>query len=241
MVRPQKCRTVSALPGVTYFKPAGIPLRFLKEVHLSVEQAEALRLKDIEGLEQIQAAVRMGVSRPTFQRVLTSARKRVADALLNGKAIRIEGGNFQVVPVALCCHDDQNVTCKNKGGRFMKYAMPVSGSRLMSHFGQANEFMLMDVDQDGRVVRKETIAVTPHSCGTLPGELAKRGVSVVLAGGMGMGPRMAFQQSNIEVVLGVTEPDPEKAAVAYANHTLENGVNVCEHGDTICDNTKTHA
>ena len=117
----------------------------------------------------------------------------------------------------------------------MKYAMPVSSSRLMPHFGQANEFMLLDVDQDGRVARKDTIKVTPHSCGTLPGELAKHGVSVVLAGGMGMGPRMAFQQSNIEVVLGVTELDPEKAVVAHANHTLENGVNVCDHGDTICD------
>jgi predicted Fe-Mo cluster-binding NifX family protein len=117
----------------------------------------------------------------------------------------------------------------------MKYAMPVSNSRLMSHFGQADEFMLLDVGQDGVVAKKETIKVTPHSCGALPGELAQRGVGVVLAGGMGMGPRMAFQQSNIEVVLGVTELDPEKAVVAHANHTLENGVNICDHGDTICD------
>ena len=117
----------------------------------------------------------------------------------------------------------------------MKYAMPVSGSRLMSHFGQASEFMLLDVDQDGRVARKETIRVTPHSCGTLPGELAKRGVGVVLAGGIGMGPRMAFQQSNIDVVLGVTELDPEKAVAAHANHSLKSGYNVCDHGDTICD------
>ena len=121
----------------------------------------------------------------------------------------------------------------------MKYAMPVSENQLMSHFGQANEFMLLDVDKNGRVSKKETIKVTPHSCGTLPGELAKRGVSVVLAGGMGMGPRMAFQQNNIEVVLGVSEPDPEKAVIAYVNHTLENGANVCEHGDTICDHTKS--
>jgi uncharacterized protein len=239
MVRPQKCRTVSALPDVTYFKPAGIPLRDLEEVCLSVEEAEALRLKDLEGLEQEQGAEKMNISRPTFQRVLASARQKVADALLNGKAIRIEGGNFQVIPVTPSCLDKQNITYKNKGGRFMKYAMPVSGNRLMSHFGQANEFMLLDVDQDGRVVKKETITVTPHSCGTLPGELAKRGVSVVLAGGMGMGPRMAFQQSNIEVVLGVTEPDPETAVVAYVNHTLETGVNACEHGDTVCDHTKS--
>jgi predicted DNA-binding protein (UPF0251 family)/predicted Fe-Mo cluster-binding NifX family protein len=238
MSRPFKCRRVEYLPDVNYFKPAGIPLRDLEEVCMSVEEAEALRLKDLEGLEQEQGAEKMNVSRPTFQRVLASARQKVADALLNGKAIRIEGGNFQAMTVTLGSHKEQKITGKDKGGELMKYAMPVSGSRLMSHFGQANEFMLLEVGRDGRVTSKETIPVTPHSCGTLPGELAKRGVSVVLAGGMGMGPRMAFQQSNIEVVLGVTEPDPEKAVVAHVNHTLENGANVCEHGDTICDHTK---
>jgi len=82
------------MPDVTYFKPAGIPLRALKEVRLSVEEAEAIRLKDLEGLDQEQGAARMNISRPTFQRVLTSGRQKMAEALLNGKAIRIEGGNF---------------------------------------------------------------------------------------------------------------------------------------------------
>jgi predicted DNA-binding protein (UPF0251 family) len=94
MPRPQKCRRVAFLPNVTYFKPAGIPLRALEEVRLSVEEAEAIRLKDIEGLEQEQGAERMNISRPTFQRVLASGRRKIADALLNGKAVRIEGGNF---------------------------------------------------------------------------------------------------------------------------------------------------
>jgi predicted Fe-Mo cluster-binding NifX family protein len=117
----------------------------------------------------------------------------------------------------------------------MKYAVPVSSNQLMSHFGMATEFMLLDLDQKGGIARKETIQVQAHSCHTLPAELAKRGVGVVLAGGMGMGPRMAFQQSNITVVLGVTESNPEKAVTAHANHTLKNGANVCEHGDEICD------
>jgi len=103
MSRPFKCRRVAFMPGVTYFKPAGIPLRSLEEVRLSVEEAEALRLKELEGLEQEQGAEKMNISRQTFQRVLASARQKVADALLNGKAIRIEGGNFEISPRRFHC------------------------------------------------------------------------------------------------------------------------------------------
>ena len=96
MSRPPKCRRVSFLPQATYFKPAGIPLRVLDEVQLSVEEAEAMRLKDLEGLEQEEGAEKMNISRPTFQRVLALGRQKIADALLNGKAIRIEGGSFEM-------------------------------------------------------------------------------------------------------------------------------------------------
>ena len=98
MSRPIKWRRVAFIPEATYFKPAGIPMRVLEEVHLSVEEAEAVRLKDLEGLEQEQGAEKMNISRPTFQRVLGAARQKIADALLNGKAIRIEGGNFEMAP-----------------------------------------------------------------------------------------------------------------------------------------------
>ena len=66
MARPFKCRRVAFMPGVTYFKPAGIPLRDLEEIRLSVEEAEALRLKELEGLEQEQGAEKMSISRQTF-------------------------------------------------------------------------------------------------------------------------------------------------------------------------------
>ena len=96
MPRPIKWRRVDSVPRITFFKPAGIPLHALEEVHLSIEEAEAIRLRDLEGLEQEECARKMNISRPTFHRVLESARKKLADALLNGKAIRIEGGNFEM-------------------------------------------------------------------------------------------------------------------------------------------------
>jgi predicted DNA-binding protein (UPF0251 family) len=89
-------RRVDFLPKITYFKPAGVPLIHLQEVRLSIEEAESIRLKEIEALEQDACARKMSVSRPTFARILLSARQKMADALLNGKAIRIEGGNYEM-------------------------------------------------------------------------------------------------------------------------------------------------
>jgi len=106
VARPFKCRRVAFVPGVTFFKPAGIPLRALEEVQLTVEEAEAIRLKDLEGLEQEEGAEKMSISRPTFQRILASARRKIAYALLNGKAIRIEGGNFEISPCCFRCAND---------------------------------------------------------------------------------------------------------------------------------------
>jgi predicted DNA-binding protein (UPF0251 family) len=94
------------MPEVTFFKPAGIPLAHLEEILLSVEEAEAIRLRDLEGLEQEECARKMLISRPTFHRVLGSARKKLADALLNGKAIRIEGGNFEMAIRRYKCGED---------------------------------------------------------------------------------------------------------------------------------------
>lgn len=96
MPRPRLCRRVCFEPGVTYFKPAGIPIVDLEESTLTIDEFEAVRLKDLEGLEQEKAAEMMNISQPTFHRMISSARKKIADAIVNGKAIRIEGGVFQM-------------------------------------------------------------------------------------------------------------------------------------------------
>jgi predicted DNA-binding protein (UPF0251 family)/predicted Fe-Mo cluster-binding NifX family protein len=103
MPRPKKICKVAFLPNATYFKPAGIPLRLLGEVSISIEEAESLRLRDIESLDQEQCAKYMNVSRATYQRILESARKKVALGLLGGKAIKIEGGAFELEEPQCCC------------------------------------------------------------------------------------------------------------------------------------------
>lgn len=94
MARPTKWRKIENIPTVPYFVPAETGIEEVEENILLLEEIEAVRLKDLEGLEQTECAQHMEVSRPTFQRILLSAREKIADSLINGKAIHIEGGNY---------------------------------------------------------------------------------------------------------------------------------------------------
>ncbi len=97
MPRPRQCRRVARLPQATFYKPRGVPLRMLEQVALTVDELEAIRLADLEGLYQEKAAQRMNVSRQTFGRILEAARQKVADVLVNGKVLLIEGGSVELV------------------------------------------------------------------------------------------------------------------------------------------------
>lgn len=103
MPRPHKHRVVDHVPGCRYFRPGRHRPGDSGEVNLFWEELEALRLKDLEGLDQAQAAERMEVSRPTFQRILRSARSKVAQALIDGLTIRVNGGHFRIAPRTLHC------------------------------------------------------------------------------------------------------------------------------------------
>jgi predicted DNA-binding protein (UPF0251 family) len=85
------CRKVSCDVTAKYFKPQGIPMRDLEEIAMELDEIEAIRLADLEGLYQVDAAARMGVSRQTFGNIIARAHKKVASALLCGKALRIAG------------------------------------------------------------------------------------------------------------------------------------------------------
>ena len=99
MPRPHHCRRIQAQPHVAVFEPAGVPSHALETVTMTLDEFEAVRLADREGLYQAQAAEQMGVSRPTFGRIIASARRKIADMLVHGHALAIEGG-----PVAADTH-----------------------------------------------------------------------------------------------------------------------------------------
>ena len=121
MARPRQCRCVGFMPSSTYFKPRGIPLSILEEVILTVDEFEAIRLADLEGLYQEEAAVKMRVSRQTFGRIIEGARKKIADVLINGKALRIQGGDISIEELRL-------LRCRNCRKYFDRENVPVPGA-----------------------------------------------------------------------------------------------------------------
>ncbi len=106
MSRPVKCRHVQCHPDAVYFKPRAVPLCDLEKLVLTYDELEALRLADLEGLYQEDAAARMQISRQTFGNIVKTAHRKVADALVNGKAIRIEGGVCSVAKKEVFICDD---------------------------------------------------------------------------------------------------------------------------------------
>jgi predicted DNA-binding protein (UPF0251 family)/predicted Fe-Mo cluster-binding NifX family protein len=208
------------MPDVTYFKPAGIPLRVLEEIDLSIEEAEALRLKDLEGLEQEQGAEKMNISRPTFQRVLATARKKVADALLNGKAIKIGGGNFEVACPLLADSSSNN----KKEKMIMKIAVITDdGNNISQHFGRAQSYIVLNVE-NGKVSARKTRPKAGHQNfhgqphqeagqgqrhGYDAGSQARHAgmadtiadCQVLLAGGMGWGAYDSLKSRGIETII----------------------------------------
>jgi uncharacterized protein len=89
MPRPRKQRRIQGMPEAFFYKPQGVPLRQLETIDLSLEEFEALRLKNVKGLQQVACAQKMHISQSTFQRVLSSALEKISTAIVQGKAIRI--------------------------------------------------------------------------------------------------------------------------------------------------------
>lgn len=96
------CRRIRGNPNCNYFKPAGIPIK--EEINLTLEELESIRLSDHEGIDQIRAAEKMNVSQPTFHRILTEARKKIADTLVNAKSLKIYGGANQMTMKKFKCY-----------------------------------------------------------------------------------------------------------------------------------------
>ncbi|HEX9896313.1 MAG TPA: DUF134 domain-containing protein [Dehalococcoidales bacterium] len=249
MPRPRKCRRVAFLPGTTYFKPAGIPLRELDENLITIDEIEAIRLKDIEDLEQEHCAVKMGISRATFQRTLESARKKIADALLNGKAMKIQGGTFEVTSLRYKGLNDYDNTSQvnsnqNIGVKNMKIAVVTDdGKTICQHFGRAQYYSVITIE-NGKVKSRERrskaghhVAGAEHASQASHGErhgfdanaqASHAGMmanitdcQLVFAGGMGWGAQESLKRAGIAVHMTDVE-NIDEAIQLYIQGKLPN-------------------
>ncbi len=109
MPRPKKIRRVEKLPQFRNFKPTGVKMNNLEEIELKIEELEAIRLKDLEGLHQVDCAKKMNISRQTFQLIIDAARLKVATALIEGKSIHINGGDYVTNTCQYICKE-----CKSR-------------------------------------------------------------------------------------------------------------------------------
>jgi uncharacterized protein len=135
MSRPIKCRRIFCNPDYTYFKPSGIPLIELAEINLALDELEAIRLADKEGLYQEDAASKMKISRQTFGNILNSAHKKIAEFLIEGKALKIEGGIIKIMERHFICYD-----CKNEWLEACETGKPVECPKCKSkNFRRAPE------------------------------------------------------------------------------------------------------
>lgn len=192
MPRPLLNRQVSAVPDVVLFKPAGVPGCELEELTLSLDEYEALRLADYEGLYQEAAALRMGISRQTFGRIVSAARHKLAEALVCGKAIRVAGGKAVVREA-----EEDN----------FKIAVPLNGTRIEMHFGQCETYAIYTIES-GTVTEDEIISCTGrHGCKSgIIAELARIGVRCLLAGNIGEGAVRMLGSFGIQTVRGASGP-----------------------------------
>jgi predicted DNA-binding protein (UPF0251 family)/predicted Fe-Mo cluster-binding NifX family protein len=198
------------------FKPAGVPARDLEEVTLGLDGAEAIRLADLEGLYQDAAAQRMGVSRQTFGRIIEAARRAVADAIINGKRLRIEGGEIVV---------------KEEGERTMKIAVPVRGTDVDGHFGHCEGFSVFTLDEKRAIVGEEAVA-SQAGCGCKSGigaTLAKMGVTHLVAGNMGDGAGRVLASHGISVTRGAAGNARAAVERFAAGQLADSGTGCAEH------------
>lgn len=217
MPRPISERRIGAAMPVRVLKPAGLPLHDLEEVVLGFDEAEALRLADLEGLYQEAAARSMGISRQTFGRIVELAHRKVADALLNGKAIKIEGGE---------------VVIKNRGEHIMKIAVPARDGIVDEHFGHCKEFVVFGTE--GNILAEEGSIPSTEGCGCKSGiasVLAKAGVTHLVAGNMGEGAVRVLASQGIKVVRGASGRARDVAEAFFKGSLVDSGQGCSGHGE----------
>ena len=211
MPRPARCRRIERMPVYRSFSPDDAAAD--ESVRMTVDEFEALRLLDDEGLTQEACASRMNIARTTVTAIYDSARRKIADALVHGKRLLITGGCCEFDPVEL----DQEIM--EKGKNTMRIAVTYENGEVFQHFGHSEHFKLYDAE-DGRITGEQVVETNGSGHGALAGFLQAAKVDALICGGIGMGAQMALADAGIKLYAGV-QGSADAAAAALASGTLE--------------------
>jgi len=237
MPRPRKFRSVCHFPETLSFVPAeGAGSK--TPIVLTIDEYETIRLIDKEGLSQEQCSEFMKVARTTVQQVYANARKKLAETIVDGRPLRIEGGDYRI-----CNGDNISRSCRGcfkqkyhqkykvaKGDRIMRIAVTYENGEIFQHFGHTTQFKVYDV-QDGNIVSSEIIDTNGSGHGALAGVLTALNADVLICGGIGGGAQNALAAANIKLFGGVSGNADEAVAAFAAGKLTYNPAVKCSHHD----------
>lgn len=236
MPRPRKCRRVCDFPQACVFKPVGGQEK--EEVVLTIDEYEAIRLIDRQGFSQEQCSRQMGVSRTTIQLIYTAARKKLADALVEGLTLRINGGDYE-----LCGGETKYYGCrgcfkrsiyeqyaKTKGETMMRIGVTFEDGQVFQHFGHTKQFKVYDVE-DGKVTGSQVVDTNGQGHGALAGVLKALKVDALICGGIGGGAREALDANGIKLYGGVAGSADEAVNALIGGELSYDPQARCDHHD----------
>lgn len=220
-MRHRKMRSARRLDRMREYKPLGIPQQDLAVTSIDLDEFEAMRLCDLDGLSQIEAADVMHVSRATIQRLLASGRKKMVHAILNHHGFNI---NNSIKHIKL--RGENNMAKESNQTNVV--AIPTSDRTTVDvHFGHTKEFALYTIE-NGTVTQVDYITPPEHQPGLYPRFLAGEGAECIITGGMGQKAITLFKQHHVDVILGASG-DLETNIKEFLQGRLETTGNGCDH------------
>lgn len=192
--RREKLRRVGIIPEYRGFTPDGLASG--DAIDMTVDELEVLRLCDLEGLNQEAVALHMGIARATVAAISSRAHRKVANALVNGRALVIEGGNIAYSPITTT-----TAAWPAKEVGTMRVATTYDNGNIFMHFGRSEQFKIYDI-QHGKVLNEQVVGTGGTGHGALAGLLADGGVDTLICGGIGGGAINALAQAGITVYGG---------------------------------------
>jgi len=220
MGRNKHLRLVSSTPVTAGFRPFGKNCRRGDSLDLLFDEYEVIRLLDYEGKQQTEAAELMQVSRPTLTRIYMEARRKLATAIVEGRQIRITGGNPDFVTYQT---NKTNIVIMNQ-----KIAIPTNEGVLWPHFGKAPQVTIVTIEE-GKVKDTMVLEAPEHEHGAMPRFIAANGCTDVLCGGLGGGAVNMLNQLGIQVHAGAPALPVAELLSQYLGGTIVYGDGNCHH------------